>query len=261
MTLVCFVLSGLFLLPLVPGIDLSETTPVFWGWMLVLAMMEILAMLVYMSCIRDYPLALTTPYLSFTPLFAVLTGWLILGESISLAGLGGILLIVAGAWLLNLHHLERLSWRNCLVPFLAISRHPGSQRMLGVAFIYSLTLTISKWVMQTLPPSPTFGALYFAMTGLVALTLVGLWRPRTLPVLWRRPGPSLAVGALMALMVVTHFGAVQQVEAAYMVTVKRSSLLFAILYGAWWFREDHLWRNLPAGGLMLGGIALILLVH
>ncbi len=261
MTLVRFVLSGLLLLPLVPNMDLSTTTPVFWGEMLVLALMEISAMLIYMGCIRDYPLALTTPYLSFTPLFTVLTGWLILSETLSLAGLGGILLIVAGAWLLNLHHLDRLSWRTCMIPLMAMGRHPGSRRMLGVAFLYSLTLTLSKAVMQTLPPSPAFGALYFVVTGSVALLLAGLWRPSAIPALWRRPVPNLAVAALMALMVLTHFTAIQQIEAAYMVTVKRYSLLFAILYGAWWFKEEHLWRNLPAGMLMLVGIGLILLVR
>jgi hypothetical protein len=32
------------------------------------------------------------------------------------------------------------------------------------------------------------------------------------------------------------------------------------VYGAWWFAEPGLRRNLLAGGLMLGGVALVL-VH
>ena len=56
---------------------------------------------------------------------------------------------------------------------------------------------------------------------------------------------------------VTHFLAIQQVEVAYMIAVKRTSLLFGILYGALLFHETGLGRNLFAGGLMLGGVVLV----
>jgi drug/metabolite transporter (DMT)-like permease len=63
----------------------------------------------------------------------------------------------------------------------------------------------------------------------------------------------------MAVMVLTHFLAIERVEAAYMIAVKRTSLLFGILYGALLFRERRLGRNLLAGSLMLAGVALIAL--
>jgi len=67
----------------------------------------------------------------------------------------------------------------------------------------------------------------------------------------------IGVGVLMAVMVVTHFMAISKVEAAYMIAVKRTSLLFGILYGALLFREAHLGRNLVAGALMIAGVGLI----
>jgi drug/metabolite transporter (DMT)-like permease len=39
--------------------------------------------------------------------------------------------------------------------------------------------------------------------------------------------------------------------------VKRTSLLFGILYGAVLFREERLAWNLVAGALMVAGVALI----
>ena len=60
-------------------------------------------------------------------------------------------------------------------------------------------------------------------------------------------------------MAYTHFLAIQQVEVAYMIAVKRLSLVFGILYGALLFKEPGLERRLPAGGLMLAGVGLILL--
>jgi uncharacterized membrane protein len=61
----------------------------------------------------------------------------------------------------------------------------------------------------------------------------------------------------MALMVLTHFYAIAQVEVAYMIAVKRTSLLFGMLYGAWLFAETGLVKNLVAGMLMILGIMLI----
>jgi drug/metabolite transporter (DMT)-like permease len=259
LTLIRFSLSGLLLAPLLPQVPLQQAPPAFWLWMAGLALLEVLAMLLYMAAIRDYPLSLTLPYLSFTPVFAVLSGQLLLGERVSSAGLGGILLITLGAWILNLHLFDRLRPRTLLAPLLAAFRNKGSLMMLTAALIYSFTLSGSKRAMQYLPPSTAFGALYFFLVGLMALLVIGASRPSAVSALWRRPLPALVVAGLMALMVITHFMAIQQVEAAYMVAVKRISLLFGILYGAWWFQEQGLARNLPAAALMLVGVAMILL--
>jgi drug/metabolite transporter (DMT)-like permease len=42
-----------------------------------------------------------------------------------------------------------------------------------------------------------------------------------------------------------------------MIAVKRTSLLFGILFGALFFQERGLWVHVLAGGLMLGGVFLI----
>jgi drug/metabolite transporter (DMT)-like permease len=259
MTLIRFSLSGLLLTPLILHLPLDEAPLAFWGWMAVLALAEVAAMLLYMSAIRDYPLSTTLPYLSFTPIFAILTGQLFLDERVSVAGLGGILLITLGAWTLNLHLFDRLRPTTLLSPLLEMWRNRGSRMMLGVAFIYSLSLSGSKAVMQYLPPSASFGALYFSLVGLTALLIIGGSRPSTLTAFWRRPVPGLVVAVLMAVMVITHFMAIQRIEAAYMVAVKRTSLLFGILYGAWLFKEEGLSRNLPASLLMVAGVAVILM--
>jgi uncharacterized membrane protein len=60
-------------------------------------------------------------------------------------------------------------------------------------------------------------------------------------------------------MVFTHFLAIQKVEVAYMIAVKRTSLLFGILYGALVFREPGIAARLPAGALMLGGVVVLVI--
>ena len=94
-------LSGLLLAPWVLTFDLPELPLAFWGWLALIVPLEIVAMLLYVKAIRDYPLALTVPYLAFTPVLVVATGWVVLGERVDGNGLLGILLVVAGSWLLN----------------------------------------------------------------------------------------------------------------------------------------------------------------
>ncbi len=249
-------LSGLLLLPWVLTFDLPPLPREFWGWMALLMPLEITAMLLYMRAIRDYPLALTLPYLAFTPVLVVVTGWLVLGETVSHSGMLGILLVVAGSWLLNFERSERLSLNTLIDPLKAIMVNPGSRLMLATAAIYSVTAVVGKHTMQWMP-AEQFGAFYFAVLGSLTLVLVGISRPSALRVLRFGMLPLLVVAGFMAVMVITHFMALAQVEAAYMITVKRTSLLFGILYGAMLFGERHLARHLVAGALMVAGVAAI----
>lgn len=249
-------LSGLLLTPWVLTFDLPPLPLAFWGWMALIMPLEIAAMLMYMRAIRDYPLALTVPYLAFTPVLVVVTGWVVLGEMVSGHGLLGILLVVTGSWLLNFEQADRLTLRKMLAPLRAIVVNPGSRLMLATAAIYAVTSVGGKAAMQWMPPQQ-FGAFYFSVLGAITLLLVGLTHPQSLRVYRHGLWPLLLVAGFMAVMVVTHFLALAQVEAAYMIAVKRSSLLFGMLYGAMLFGERHLGRHLLAGVLMVAGVAAI----
>lgn len=248
--------AGVLLLPVSLLNPIPAVPPAFWGWMALLVPLELVAHLLYFRAIRDSALHLTLPYLAFTPVFNVVTGWLVLGETVSPAGLGGVLLVVCGAYLLNLDHA--FDGGGALAPFRAMGRERGPRRMLLVAALFSLTAPMSKAAMAYATPW-TFGPFYYTVIGLVLLAGVALWRPRTLGVLAHRPHRYLLVGLLMAVMIVSHFLAIARVEVAYFVAVKRTGLLFGILYGALLFKERQLGRHLFAGGLMVAGVAAIVI--
>lgn len=254
-----FWIPGLLMTPLLVGLPpISDLPLAFWGWIVILIPLELLAMLLYMAAIRDHPLSLTLPYLAFTPVFVIGVAWLVLGERVSARGAAGVLLVVAGAWLLNSNHARPSDWRSWAAPFAAILSEPGSRMMLAVAAIYAVTATLGKGAMRYLPPE-SFGAFYFALLGIAVFVLFVLPQPRVLLKLFSRFWSVLGVGTLMGIMVFTHFLAIQQVEVAYMIAVKRLSLLIGILYGSLLFHESGLSARLPAGALMLAGMLLILL--
>lgn len=259
LVLLRFAVPGVLLLPLAIAHPIpASVPPAFWGGMLVLVPLELVAMWLYMRAIRDSPLYLTLPYLAFTPVFNVLTGYLLLGETISTRGFAGILLVVLGAWLLNLNQSARGFLRSWFDPLRAVAHESGARTMLIVALIYSVTSALGKQVMQYATPE-SFGAFYFVVLGGVVLVATVVFRPRGLGVLVRRPLPLLLVGVLMAVMVVTHFIAIAGVEVAYFLAVKRSSLIFGIVFAMILFHERPARRHLYASLLMIGGVALILL--
>lgn len=253
-----FGLTAVLLLPVLAWWPPGQPQPGFWWWMGAALPLEVLAEVLYVLAIRDSPLGLTLPYLAFTPVLSALAGWLLLGESISGAGLLGVSLVVAGAYMLNLEHARWNQPRSWFAPLLAMGRQRGSRRMLGVALIYGLTSVLGKGAMQHLP-GPGFGAYYFVLVGGFTLLVFAFREPSALATLIQPRPIHLVVAGLMAAMIVTHFLALALVETAYMIAVKRLSILFGILLGAYFFAEARLARNLSAAGLMVGGVALILL--
>lgn len=130
--------------------------------------------------------------------------------------------------------------------------------MLIVAAIYSLTSVFSKDAMLYTTPA-VFGTWYYIFIGFTVIFLLVIFKPKSMRVVILKPEASLVVGAFMGIMVMTHFLAIAMVEVAYMIAVKRLSLVFGILLGAWLFRDVNLRQHLPAGLIIVAGVFLILI--
>ncbi len=243
---------------LVPVVLLQTVPPLpadFWGWLAVSLPLEVIAMTLYVRALRDSPMSLSLPYLAFTPVFTVSIAWVVLGEEVSLMGLAGIALVVLGTFLLHTEPGSDLT-AALLGPLRAFRREAGVRLMLTVALIYSLTTVTGKAAMQYMP-SALFGAFYFVMLGIFALIVVLAVDPKSTRVLVRRPGIHFLIGFWFALMIVCHFLAIDRVQAAYMIAVNRSSILFSVVYGAILFGERDFAKRLVSAALLVLGMALI----
>jgi len=231
----------------------AGTDAVFWTCVLSGLPLEVLAFLCYMKALKVSPLSLSLPFLAFTPGFIILTGWLILGETISGGGLGGIVLIIAGSYCLNISSFKQ----GALQPFLAVIREPGSRLMLLVSFIYAFTSTLGK--LAILHSSPNFfGIVYYLI--LTVVMFVGLAFTGKTPggiLRTQTPVMALALGATAAVTIFSHMLAISLTQAAYMIALKRTSLIIGVLYGAWWFREEKIAQRLTGALLMVAGAIFI----
>lgn len=258
LVMVRFGLTAMLMIPWVVAHPPTPAPAPFWWWVGTALPLEVLAMFMYVIAIRDSALALTLPYMAFTPVFTMLMAWLLLGEKVSTQGLAGVLLVTLGAYALNLEHARLTAPRSWLMPILAMFRRRGSRLMLGVALIYSITSVQGKGAMQYMA-GMEFGAFYFLLVGALTLAVFAAREPRSVRVLLRPSRGAIIVAALMAMTMVTHFLALEKIQTAYMIAVKRTSVLFGVLFGALLFGDKRLWQHLVASAMMVAGVALIAL--
>ena len=255
LVIVRFAMPGVLLLPLLAMQPMPELSIEFWYWAAALVPLEVLAMLLYVQAIRDTSLTLTLPYLSFTPVFNTITGYVLLGETVTLSGFSGIMLVVLGAWLLNIEHARGERF-DVLAPFRAIVTERGSRLMLITAALYSLTSVLGKGALAYTTPL-FFGTMYYVVIGFAVVVVFSFGNSASVNVLWRKPVAHLAIGFFMSIMVLSHFFAIQYIEVAYMIAVKRSSLLFGMVYSVLLFHERARIEHFIAGAMMVAGVYLI----
>lgn len=239
-----FIAITLFFIP-IPHLDKT-----FWLSVLILLPLEITALILYVKAIKTSPLSLTIPFMALSPVFIIIIAFFLLGEWPDKSGFLGIFLIVIGAYLLN----AKASNLGLLGPIKAIAKERGSVLMIIVAIIYSITSTIGKIAVQHSSPI-FFGFFYPLLLTIVLSVLVGV--RGTLHRVVSRPITFLSIGIFTAIMILSHFMAISMADVAYVISVKRTSLVFSVFYGWIVFKEVDIGERLLGSGLMLAGVVSI----
>jgi drug/metabolite transporter (DMT)-like permease len=236
-------------------IDIPPLDSVFYVLFIVSIPLTMVPMVLYMKAIKSSPMSLAVPYLAFTPVFIIGTGYLFLGEQVDRWGMAGIITVCAGGYVLNITAKDR----TVIDPLLAIFRETGSWLMLIVSFIFSLSSVIGKKAI--LHSSPLFfqASLFLVLTLAMILVFSLLKKVRLKPFL-ASPGKGGLVGILMFIHIFCHGFAISMTKAAYMMSIKRLSIVFGVIYGGLVFREENIRTRLAGAGLMFAGAAVILLM-
>jgi drug/metabolite transporter (DMT)-like permease len=232
-----------------------NVTPGFWLVLVFLIPVDVLAFVLYLQAIRQSPLSLTLPFLSLTPVFAIFTSRLILGEKIGGVGLAGIGLIVLGSYLLNIKEIRR-GWG---APFAAIGKEAGCWLMIAVAFLYGLSIVLGKEMI--LLSEPAFMALVYPLVLFFCLMPMVIYRVRKkicrFDLKFDRFLLYFLTSFLFAVIVVGHFKSVTLTFAAYAISVKRTSILVGSVLGFLFFKEKQVLPRILGIGLMLAGVFVV----
>lgn len=219
--------------------------------------LNVFANLMFFAALRISPLSVTIPLLSFTPVFTALLGIPMLGEIPSwIQGLG-ILLVVAGAFGLNLRRDEGISPRILLRSSV---RERGAALMLAVSLLWSLTVPLDK--MATARASAPFHGTVLCAGVAAGVLLMLVFQRRLEELAHIRHLPGVFVLALITAILALGLQllAIQQVWVGLMETLKRGiGNVSAVVLGRFMFGEPVSLGKLAAVGLMAVGVGLILI--
>lgn len=216
--------------------------------------LEIIALVWYIKALRISPLSLTLPFLAITPVFLIFTSYIIVGEKVSSWGSIGIIFLAFGSYAMNIHEMRR----GIIEPFKAIQKEKGSVLMISVALIYSITASLGKVAVENSSP------LFFGITYYIVLTAVfaplALWMGRSdlkSFISEKRFKDLFLPGFFSAIMVASHMLAISLAKVAYVISVKRTSLIIGVIYGYLFFREKNIKERLLGATLMFIGFVII----
>lgn len=246
-----------FSLPFLYPLLLTQNAPplgsLFWETVLTATAILTLASIFYVKALQRADLSVAVPMLAFTPVLLLGTSPIMVGEFPKLTGLLGIFLVVAGSYVLNLKEKHR----GYLAPFRSLIRHPGSRYMLAVAVLFSISANLDKIGIKQSSPLLWVIALNTALA--VTLGVIMFKKTQNIGQQIKQGWPFLIlVGFFNAFALFSHMIALQLTLVAYVIAIKRTSVLFTSLFGFIFFKEKGLAERLSGVLLMVAGVLVIL---
>lgn len=247
---VSFIALGL--ISLFKGIP--EIGPKLYFSIIMTGSLNVIAAILYFKALKISDLSLTIPMLSFTPIFLIITSLLILKEFPSILGISGIFLIVLGSYVLNTEE----SKSDFLAPVRSIFINKGTSYMLAVAFIFSISSNFDKLVV--LNSDPIFGSAIVHLFMGVSFLILSIGKKRDVREVY---GKNLKVfilaGTALTLGAITFNLAISMEIVPYVISIKRLSILFAVIMGAAFFKEENFSNRAKGAAIMVLGAVIIVL--
>lgn len=213
-----------------------------------------IANLLFFRALQVSPLSLCIPFMAFTPIFLIPTGFVILGELPPSVKLLGVLLIFIGSVLMH-RRLFAVSWA---APVTALIKEPGCRYILMVALIFSLTNPIENKLVEitdVYTQACAFGiglsVFFFVLTLARGDTFQGALQGN---ILWL----PLA-GVLDAISLLLQYASYHYLDVVIAVSIKRAGIVLAVFFGWLFFKERGIRDKVIASSVMLAGMLIIYL--
>ena len=225
---------------------------VFWTAFSIRIVLEVAALILYVTALKISNLSLSLPMLSFSPLFIIAISFVINGEFPKPLSLVGVASVVIGAYFLNFKKGERF-----YQPVLSVIRDKGSLMMLCVAFLWSFTSSLHKVAIEHSNP-------YF-YSGLSAVVLTIIFTPLAFissrkdfvkAIKIENISKLSATGILDGLAILSQMLAQGLTLTVLVVSIKRMSTVFSAIMGRIYFKEAIKNRIVPIIIMVLGVVLI-----
>ena len=197
-------------------------------------------------------LSVSIPMLSLTPLFLVLTSYIMINELPTFYGLIGIFLIVMGIYIIHIKDYKK----GFLGPLKDLAKDKGSIYAIAVAFIWSITTNLFKIGGTGSNPLFYASAVYLFIS-IVMLPLAFIKFKEKIREVKANFNLLMLLGVLSAFITATAAYAILVATASYVIALKRSSVIFSVVIGFVLFEEKGFKQAIIGATIMVIGAVLI----
>ena len=236
---------------------IPQVTQNFYLYIGIAGFLDAIAFVFSILAISRSSISLIAPIASFTPVFTTIIAIFALNEVPTPLKFLGILLVVIGAYLLNVADIKQ----GILAPFKTLFSHKGVLLFLLANFIWSITpIFQKKAIFETSPQIPLFASVigmcfvFLFLTPFAFKKAMASLKEVKANIKWfaiNGVGNAFAQAAAFAAFSLTYLG--------YATAVFRLSTLFIIIFGGVFLKEERIRERLLGGGVMVLGTILLAL--
>jgi len=226
----------------------------FFAYLVLDVALITIVMWLYFRALQVSPLSMSVPFLAFTPVFLIPSGFVMLGELPPPIKLLGVALIVVGS--LAMHRkLFAIGW---LAPVKAIVQKKGSRYMLMVSFIFSITNPLDK---KLVVMSDVFTEAFAYGLGLcIAFFVWGKLQHVDFAAAARDNVKWISLAGLSdAVSLLFQLGSYAYIAVVITVSIKRAGIVLSVLAGWLFFHEKEITDKVIAAAVMFCGVLILYL--
>ena len=208
----------------------------------------------YFRALQISPMSLCVPFLAFTPVFLIPSGFVLLGELPSKWKLLGVALIVAGSLVMH-RKLFAVGWT---APLKAVIQEKGSRYMLLVSFIFSITNPLDKKLV--LMSDVFFEALAYGTGLCLSFFLMGKLQKVDFAAAAKGNAKWVSLAGLSdAVSLLFQLASYSYLAVVITVSIKRAGIILAVAAGWLVFHEKEITDKLIASAVMFCGVLILYL--
>lgn len=208
---------------------------------------------------RHLEISTTAPMMNFSPIFLVVLAAVLLGEYPTLLQGFGVLLILCGAYAIQV-----TSYKNLLAPIKETLRSRHMQYVVFVVFTFAVTATLDRFVLTQYAITPLTYLITTGMTIAVLSVIIDIYNYGTKDIVQDLKTKKLMFFSISALILLSGFFFMQGISMpgaliALAIPIKRLSTLLVTVIGGNIFHETDVTRKTVSCLIMVAGAILIIM--
>ena len=243
-------------LPMLYMVDFGISLELYL-WLFVSAVFASIGFLFVTKAVRHMELSLASPLLNFGPGFTAVLAVLILGEILSIMDVAGILMLMAGAYILEIDFHSH----SVLSPFKKLYKSKYIHYIFLALGSYSVSAITGKYVLDfTTPITLVLIEQFFVVVIFLTILHIRYDGLRGVKHGIKTAGKLLLIVAVLTVSYrLLQATAISMTFVSLVIPIKRLSTLFATLLGGEVFREHGIYHKILACSVMIVGASLIII--